>query len=107
MRGRNRSSDCDASIEVPALASLDAESRQDPRRKSPRVDADAVRPLHDFSADGVPVDHDEAVRRVIQKEGFADPPEVGLPLFVKAHARPNSGMDEEIIAKAARIDEAH
>src|SRR5690348_3240356 len=101
MRGRNRSSGLHARVQIPAFPALDSQRRQDAGREGSGVDADSVRALLDFGADGVPVDDDEAVRRLVLQEGLSDPAQVALPLFVKRHARSDPGMNKEIVAEAA------
>src|SRR5206468_7344528 len=93
-------------VEQPAFGSLDRKGRQNSAAVGPRVDADPVRPLLDGLGDGVAMDDDEAVIAVIVEERFADPPQVGLALLVELDARPNAGMDEQIVAEAAAVGEA-
>ena len=106
MRSRNRSSDGDARVEIPALLAVNANSRKDPRRESSGVDADTVGTFFDLGADRVPVDDDKTVGRLVEKKRFADPPQVPLTLLAKVDAGPDAGVDEEIIPETAGVDEA-
>src|SRR4051794_26727684 len=105
MRRRNSGSNGNCRIEIPALVFLDCEGGQRAGSIRPGVDADAVRALVDTIADGMPVNDDEAVIAIVEQERFADPPQVRLALLVERHARANPGMNEEVVAEPAGIDE--
>ena len=64
------------------------------------IDADAIGALVDPVGDGVAVNDDEAMIAVIFEERLANPAQVGLPLLVELHPRPDPGMDDHIVAKA-------
>jgi hypothetical protein len=40
------------------------------------------------------VNDDEAMRPIVEQEGLANPPQIGLFLVTKLDARTNSGMDK-------------
>ena len=63
-------------------------------------------PLLHLGADGVTVDDDESVVAVVEQEWLADPAKVGLGLLLELNPGPDTGVDEQIIAKAATIREA-
>src|SRR4051812_24268682 len=106
MRRRSRLRNRLASVNEAAFASVDHESRQNARGIGARIDSDSVRPLFDIRRDRVSMDDDKAVIRLIEQERLANPPEVRLILLLERNAGADAGMDEEIIAEAARIDEA-
>ena len=54
----------------------------------------------------MPVNDDESVIAIIEKEGFTDPAQIRLSLLPKLNPGANSGMNKQIVAEAARIDES-
>ena len=92
-------------IEVPGSATLDRQSGQHSRAIGARIDPDAIDLLVDLGADRVPMDDNEAVVRVIEKERFANPAQIGLALLFDLNAGTDSGMDEEKIAETAGVSE--
>ena len=56
--------------------------------------------------DGVTVDDDESMVPFVEQEWFADPAQVGLALLVERDPGPDPGVDEQIVAEAAGVDEA-
>src|SRR6266851_3692889 len=94
-----------ARVDQPALASLDRQRGQQARTISSGIDADPIGPLIHLIRDGMPVDDDEAMVALVEQEGLADPAQVRLALLVDLDARPDSGMDEQIVTEPAAIDE--
>ena len=105
MRRRNGRIGRNLGIEEPAVRSFDPQRGKHSRRIGPRVDADAVRPFLDLRRDGVAVDDDEPMIRIVEKETVPDPPQIGLPLLFESDSRPDSGMHEQIVPEPERIDE--
>src|SRR3954447_4959458 len=99
---RRRDSGCDwlAGVHIPPRLPVDDQSRQYARRIGSGIDADAVGPLLDLTADRVPVDDHEAVIGVVGEERLADPSQVRLGLLSKLDARTNSGVHEKVVAEA-------
>src|SRR6476469_1330296 len=91
---------------IPAVRSLDRQRRQDPVEIGPGVDADAIDLLVDGAADGMAMNDDKAVIGLVVEERTANPAQVRLPLLVEQYAGTDAGMDEQIVAEAAGIDEA-
>src|SRR4051812_38649862 len=75
-------------VKVPALLSIDDERGQNSAAISAGVDADPVRTLLDFVADGVAVDDDAAVITVVEQERLADPTQVRLELLLDRNPGP-------------------
>ena len=106
MRGRNGTSlHRFPSIDVPAMRSFNNQGRQHACGERSRIDSNSVRLLVYLMTNRMSVDDDEAVIAVVAKEWLADPAQVGLALMLQANARAYPGMHEQVIAKAARIDE--
>ena len=106
MRSRNSRGRRQARIDVPALRPFDADRSQDAARIGAGIDADTVRPLIDRGPDCMAVNDRKSVVGVVAEERFADPAQVGLPLLIEANARPDSRVNEDIIAKAHGVVEA-
>ena len=105
MRRRNGSISGYPRIDQPPILPFDGERRKHSGCESTRIDPNPVRPLFDLMGDRVTVDDDIAMVRVVQQEGLADPAEVRLPLLLQDNSRPNSSVDEQVVAEAACIDE--
>jgi hypothetical protein len=54
----------------------------------------------------MPVDDDKAMLFLVAEERLADPPKVELILVSEIDARPDPGMDEQIVAEAEGVGEA-
>src|SRR5262245_31602638 len=105
MRGLKGGSNNRAGIQEPAPRTVERQSREDARPIGPGVDADAVPALFHLRTDGVTVNHNKSMVGMVGQERLPDPAHVLLPLLVQCQPRPDSGVDEEIIAEPARIDE--
>ena len=93
-------------VEQPPILPLDGKSGENPGPIGPRIDADSVRPLSDAVRDRVAMDDDQAMVAIVEQERLADPAKVGLVLVLDRYPWPDSGMNEEIVAKPAGVGKA-
>jgi len=84
---------------------VDCQGREYSTPVGTRVDPDAIDPLLDLRADGVAMDDHEAMGGFVRQEWLADPSKVRLTLLIERDPRPNSGVDKQIVAETAGIDE--
>lgn len=105
MRGRNGGSNGSGCSQVPTAIPFYGQSCQHSAPVGARIDPDAVGPLLDLGADRVTMDDHEAVLGFVRQEWLADPSKVELTLLVDLNSRPDSGMDKQVVAETAGIDE--
>ena len=84
---------------------FDCQGGEDSGPVGARVDPDAVDALLDLRPDGVAMDDHEAMGGFVRQEWLADPSKVRLTLLIERDPRPNSGMNKQIVAETAGIDE--
>src|SRR3982750_120942 len=106
MRCRNSRLRRQGCVDKPAAVFLDRQRGQCTGPICPSVDADTVRPLVDTVTDAVALHDNETVIGFVEQEGFPDPAQVRLALLFEFDSRPDSGVDEYIVAEPAGIDEA-
>jgi hypothetical protein len=93
-------------VDEPTIRAVDRNRAQHATSISSSINSNPVLPNLDLRADGMPVDHDKSVIGVVKQEGLADPAEIGLALLVDFNARPDAGVNEQIVAKATAVVEA-
>ena len=89
-----------ASVEVPALGAFDCHSGQDSGAVGASVEPDAIAALVDAFRNGMAMHHHEAMIGGIVEERVADPAQILFRLCSHRKSRPDSGMDEQIIAES-------
>ena len=93
-------------VDEPAVVPFNSKRRENAGAVGARVNSDPIWMILDFGRDGVAVNDHEAVVGLVKKERLANPTKVGLALLIEVDARPDAGMDKEIIAETAAINEA-